>query len=392
MPIDDAEDLHLQLPATALKALALPPALDCGPLSPLARLPMPDGPADPQALHAALEQADAGTALATALDPGLLVTLLLDDPEQPALASWIYPDPGGSGEGWRVEVEDDVLGLGGPVRLDEIAAALHAWLEPAGVAALAPMRLGLKAAEAWTLLALVDAWEGLQHLRRGLRLPGPPLALSRGDLVQAWTMACDSGRRGYAVARARWLCPDQAPPDFEATLSPVLDALEQAGLLVQLPGTAERADDTTLLPTGSLAALCRLLAGARGFGLLRAEASPGQVRLGVQLGWRSPAGIALLDLSRLGEDHAELLLCGPAVAVPLLGVLLAARAAPVDDGRLRRRRDELHARWHGPAATPEAAPPPLPTAPAGPVARQCIQCGAAVGAAARFCGSCGAKL
>ncbi|MCU0756014.1 MAG: zinc ribbon domain-containing protein [Xanthomonadales bacterium] len=387
MPIDDAEGLHLLLPVTALKALALPPALDCGPLSPLARIPMPAAPADPQALRAALEQADAGTALATLLDPGLLVTLLLDDPLQPALASWIYPDPGGSGEGWRVEVEGEVLGIGGPVQLTEIAVALQAWLDPAGVAALAPIRLGFKAAEAWTLLALVDAWEGLQHLRRGLRLPGPPLALSRGDLLQAWTMACASGRRGYAVARARWLCPDQAPPDVEVTLSPVLDALEQAGLLVQLPGTAERADDCTLLPTGSLAALCRLLAEARGFGLLRAESTPGQVRLDAQLGWRSPAGIAVMDLSRLAEDHAELLLCGPEVAVPLLGHLLTAHAAPADDGRLRRRRDELHAR-SGVAAL--RADPARLHAPA-PTSRHCSQCGVSLSPTARYCGNCGAK-
>lgn len=386
--MDDVEGLHLLLPATALKALALPPAPACGPLSPLSRMPMPAGPADPPALRAALEQADAGTALATLLDPGLLVTLLLDDPQQPVLASWIYPDPGGSGEGWRVEVDPDVLGIGGPVRLAEIEAALHEWLDPGGVAALAPLRLGLRAAEAWTLLALVDAWEGLQHLRRGLRLPGPPLALSRGDLLQAWTMAVDSGRCGYASARARWLCPEAVPADFGAALQSVLDTLEQAGLLIQLPGTAERADDTTLLPLGSLAALCRLLAEARGFGLLRAEATPGQIRLDVQLGWRSPAGIALLDLSRLGEDHAELLLCGPDVALALLGHLLATRATPIDADRLRRQLDALRACGQAPAEPP----PPLPPASDPPVARHCTRCGATVGTAARYCGSCGARL
>lgn len=392
MSIDAPDRLQLSLSAAALQTLALPPALDCGPLSPLARMPMPTQVADPQALRAALEQPDAGTALATLLDPGLLLTLLLDDPEQPTLASYLFADPGG-GEGWRVEVGAEGLGIGGPVALEDVAAALDDWLAPGGVGALAPQRLGLHAAEVWTLLALVDAWQGLQQLRRGLRLPGPPMALSRADLVQAWTLATTTQRPGFAVARARLLCPDQAPQHVDAGMSATLDALEQAGLLLQLPGTFERGDDTTLLPVGGLAALCALLADARGFALLRAESEAGLLRLDCVLGWRSPAGIALLDLSRLAEDHAELLLCGPQVATPLLAHLLAARAGGADTGRLRRRLEELHARLGmSTLAASAVLPPPLPRAAGGPVARHCAQCGAAVSATARYCGSCGHPL
>ncbi len=101
--------MHLSLSLTALKTLAEPPALNCGALSPLARIVPPPEAADPVALRDALEQPDGGSALATLLEPGLLLTLVLDDPDAPALGSWIFASANGSGAGWRVVVDADSL-------------------------------------------------------------------------------------------------------------------------------------------------------------------------------------------------------------------------------------------------------------------------------------------
>lgn len=387
--------MHFSLSLTALKTLAEAPALHCGALSPLARIAPPPDAADPAALREALQQQDGGNALATLLEPGLLLTLVLDDPDAPALGSWIFASADGSGQGWRVEVDADALGLGGPVALRDVAAALSDWLALGGVGTLAPVRLDLNAHQCWALLTVADAWQGLQSLRLGLRLPGAPLALTRADLELSWTQASSTRRTGYAVARALLLTPDQDPGPIKDWLLVALDALERADLLVQLPGAPEQPDDSVLLPTDGLATLCAALAGARGFGLLRAEAQDSSVQLACVLGWRSPGGIALLDLSALANDHAELFLCGPETAGPLLDHLLGPGAVPADPGRLGARLAELQAKVDASiAAVPAVASAPTRhAAPAAtPAGRYCSQCGAEVKAAARFCGSCGARL
>lgn len=375
-----------QIPLRALKALAGPPAVPCGALSPLAHIATPEGTADRAALVTVLEamQGDWAACPAALLDPGLSVALVVADREQQLLGQYAWADRNGLGAGFRFGVAGSTLEVHGPLLLEDVELSLLNQLALGSCAEIPPERYTLDAAQLWTLLALVDAHGSAAALRQAARASGPPPGVAIADIEASWQAGLARPNPGWAVSLAALLAPEAVPGDFPALLQQALSGLEESGLASVLAGApGDALGDWVLLGAG-LDLLCRGLAGGGiAFGLVRSErVSPERVELTRIAGWRTPGGIVVAELSALAEGRAELLLTGPSYCAQLLGELLGTRGLP-DDA----------------AAPAEPAPSPaeliakLQASAADPAAKRfCPGCGAPVRAEARFCAQCGQGL
>jgi hypothetical protein len=385
---------HRVLSRQALKALGDLGGLHCGPLSPLARIARPTGPADRDGLIVALQQMvdDWAPSIPALLDPGLTLGLIVADREDQRLGQYLWADPEGLGAGFKLTVANDALLLDGPTTLEQVQDSLLELLAPAGVAEIPPERMALDADQFWAVLALIDAHGTAAALRQAVRASGPPPGVTIADIRASWEAGLAQPNPGWALSMVALLAPESVPADFAGRLPAVLAALQAQGLLTLLEGApGDALGDLVLLGSG-LELLCRgLSAGGIGFGFVRAERSAATaVEVTSVAGWRTPGGFVLADISALAENRVEVLLIGPAYLVQLIGDLLGTRdssATVAPPGASALSAVALLERLHRPAAARKvrSAPPQDP-------AQQCPKCAASARAGARFCARCGSPL
>lgn len=385
---------ELQVTTTALASLAEIDGLRCGPLSPLAQVPRPGDRPDRAALIAWLQALDESRRLlpAALIDPPLTMAIIVADREQQLLGQFVWPDRYGIAAGFRLDLGSGALTLSGPFTLEEVEQHVLDRLGLAAVAEILPGRYELTADQAWALLALIDTYGTATALRTAARATGSPPGVTRGDVIASWEAGLALPNPGWAVSLVAMLAPDSVPADFPQRLDAVLAALDEAGLLTRLEGApGDPLGDVLMLGEG-LDLLCRgLSSGGVGFGLVRSEvAAPGSVEVAALAGWCTSRGVALLDLSRLGEDRAELLLTGPTHLVEFLHTQFGTSDVPPAD-----------------AASPDDQFDPsrlisrlqavsLPTSPGHPAASAptafCHQCGRSLYPGSRFCPACGTPV
>lgn len=384
---------ELRLTTTALAALAEIDGLRCGPLSPLAQVPRPAGGADRAGLIACLQGLDETRRLVPAalIDPHLTLALVVADREHQLLGQYLWPDRCGIASGYRVERETAALVLAGPFTLEEVEQHLLDRLGLAAVAEIPPARYTLTADQAWALLALIDTYGTATALRTAARATGFPPGVARDDIVASWEAGLARPNPGWAVSLAGMLVPASVPEDFPKRLDAVLGALDEAGMITRLEGEPGDPLGDVLLFGEGLELLCRgLSAGGVGFGLVRSElVAPGRVEVGALAAWCTPRGVALLDLSHLEDDRAELLLSGPTHLVELLHHLFGTSDLPPADAP--PPNDQFD-----PArllAQLQAVPRPASPGPtAAPSAAFCHKCGRALQPDSRFCPACGTPV
>ncbi|MGE4070345.1 MAG: zinc ribbon domain-containing protein [Lysobacterales bacterium] len=379
---------QLRIPLSALKALGELKEPGCGPLSPLARVSRPSGPADREALMAALTQTSGAWqwSFPALLDPGLTLAVLVADRERSLLGQYLWTDVDGATPGFQVSLEDQALILSGPLTTEELRASLLDLLDLGRVAEIAPARYVLDSEQLWALLALIDTFGTASALRTAARALGPPPGVTLADIRASWDASLMRPNPGWAVSLAATVAPDQLPTDFAARLLPVLQRLHEAELLTLIEG--EQGDplgEVCLLGEG-LDLLCRGLAdGGISFGLVRSQqVQPDLVTVARLAGFRTAGGCVLFELSALSENRAELMLIGPTQLVELLDELLSptpsSTPGPALDGRSPYRSEALLQQLQT-AGTDSSLP-----------ALTCPECGSPVSPRARFCGSCGKAL
>lgn len=375
----------------ALKALGDLNGLHCGPLSPLARVAVPDGRADRVELIESLEKLDERwePALPALLDPGLSLALIVADRDQQRLAQYLWTDPAGMGPGFKVALASSELQLAGPLTLEEVELSLLDSLALGGVAEVPPERFSLSADQFWALLALADAYGTAAAMRQAARVSGPPAGVTVAEVLASLAAGLARPNPGWALSLVALLSPDTVPTHFASKLGAALAELRDAGLLSLLAGkAADGSDDLVILGDG-LNLLCRgLSAGGTGFGFVRSERlAADQIEVCTVTGWRTAGGFVLADLSALVSNQVQMLVLGPAYLVQLIGDLLGTRTAPETDtprepenstaDLLERLRESKPARARGKKSAEASG---------------CPACGAPTRSGARFCGQCGKPL
>lgn len=383
---------QVRLTTKALAALSAIDGLTCGPLSPLARIARPEGPADNAALTGMLEGLDADwrACVPALIDPHQTLALIVADRERHVLGQFVWNGVHADAPGFRVDVDGEGVNLSGPLSMDEVELSLKDRLAFAGVAEVPPARYTMTPDEVWTLLALIDTFGTAAALREAARASGFPPGVSLGDITASWDAGLARPNPGWAVSLAALVAPEHLPEGFPGRIGDILPGMQAANLVVLLEGEEGDALGTVCLLGEGLELLCRgLSGGGLGFGVVKSvRMAPGRVEVARLTGWRTARGIVLLDLSAMGDGRAELMIVGPSHANELIGDLLgtAEPTMPPEDldsvspasveallGQLRRTV---------PAATSAAADS----------RGTCPQCGRPVRPDARFCGKCGQSL
>jgi hypothetical protein len=383
---------EFRLTTTALAALSEIDGLTCGPLSPLARITRPQGPADPASLIAMLEglDADRRACIPALIDPRQTLALIVADRERHVLGQFVWTGVHTDAPGFRVDVDAEGMNLSDPLTMDEVELSLKDRLAFAGVAEVPPARYTMTGDEAWTILALIDTYGTAAALREAARATGFPPGVSLGDITASWEAGLARPNPGWAVSLAGLVAPEHVPEGFPGRIGDILPGMQAADLVVLLEGEAGDALGTVCMLGEGLELLCRgLSGGGLGFGVVRSvRVAPDRVEVARLTGWRTARGIVLLDLSTIGAGRAELMIVGPSHANELLGDLLgtAEPTMPPEDQHL------------GSPLTVDALLGLLrPAVPAPANAGHeslatCPHCGKPVRTDARFCGKCGQSL
>jgi hypothetical protein len=313
---------EVALSRAALKTLGETPGLGCGPLSPLARISPPDGPADRSALLAGLTSLDGPlVALVPALlDPHCTITLLFGDGGTARIGQYLWPEASGQGPGFRIAVEAEELRCSGPLSAEQVWLSCLDLLSVNSLAEVSPLQMIMDLEQFWAMLTLLDAYRMALLRRRLDRQSGDPAGVSSAGLAEAWQTGLAVLDPGWSVSLFALLRPDLIPERFVERVAEAVERMETAGLLTKLPGEpGDPLGDVYLFGEG-LERLCQaVLAGARHVGLsverLRAV---NEIELTSFGGWRTPGGFWLADLSAIplrGSGTVKVtLLGGPAVS------------------------------------------------------------------------------
>ncbi len=380
----------LDLSGRGLVSLATPAIRAGGTLSPLARMSLPDGSPDDEALTAALQNL-AGPwiwSVPALFDPGRAIDLILGDGTSGFAGQYLFPDPEGYGPGFQVSRAGDRVRLTGPVSLAVLRAGFFSRLSLETVADPGPIHVELPADHLWVLVACIDATRAAALERRLQRQGGAPAGVSAAQIVRAWGDGIASPDPGWTVSLFRLLAPRRMPADLAERLPDLIAEMVRLNRIRQVDPDGAGEPLFTLPPL--LSPLVWGLSGSLNFGLVSQWLDDSDSIEGTSLiGWRTPSGIWLVDLGEEEVGEALLLFVGPDQFTEIAAEVLGdeSLATPWEQFMVKTDldRDTLVSRIRGvpPWSSQETAPPQR---------RFCTQCGQDLSSNARFCRSCGANL
>ena len=380
----DRDKRVARIPRRALKTLVDLEGLQLNPLSPLARVKFPAGEAQREEMIAQVESMGGPWewAVPALVDPGRTIALLFADEDRALVGQYLFPDPDGSGPGFKAGVTADGLELSGPWTMGDIRMALLDPLSPDIIAESPPARLDLTRPQFWALAAFVDAYRTSRLARNILRLGGRPEGLSASEVAEAWRNGIAIRNPAWSVSMLSLLVPDEYPRGFEGEIPGILADLLRADLLREVSGES---GGSHCAPCGDLERLCLELSTSHAvFGLvLRRLQGPRRVEMSTIYGWRSAEGIWLVDLGGAGEGEASILQVGPYLFTEFIAGLL--KAGREETAPAAFRMETPYARDRVLAMLRESAA-------AKTTEGTCPHCGAGLAAEARFCRSCGKRL
>lgn len=388
---EDSATLYrsLDLPVRGLQGLFGKDEPDCGPLSPLARLPACDGPPDPEALASVWEslQGEWVWSVPALVDPHRVIAVILGDGYSSFVGQYVFPDNEALGPGFLVEIHPETFRLIGPVSLDDVRAGLFSRLSLEQVADPEPARIETDADHFWTLTACLDAFCEVALARRLLRLPGVPAGVDAGQIAKAWANGIASPDPGWSVSLFRRLAPARVPDDFASRLPQLLEDMVRDGALRRI--VAPDSGEPLFAVPGELKRLSSGSANTLHFGLVsQVLGSQSESEISLIGGWQTPDGVWLADLGDLEQEKVTLACLPPEVVVDVVDQLFGRTAPGLPSVEFTMEtaydRASLVSRLRDLA--------PRGTTPVRHAQGFCPRCGGAVAADARFCRSCGANL
>ncbi len=379
----------LDLPVRGLQGLFGTDMPACGPLSPLARLPVCDGPADPEALASIWEslQGEWIWSVPALLDPHRVIAVIFGDGNSSFVGQYVFPDDEAHGPGFLVEIHPETVRLTGPVSLEEVRAGLFPHLSLELVADPEPARIEVAADHFWTLTACLDACCEVALARRLLRLPGVPAGVDAGQIAKAWANGIASPDPGWSVSLFRRLAPARVPDDFASRLPQLLDDMVREGALRKI--VAPDLGEPLFAVPGELNRLSGEFVNRMHFGLVsQVLGNQSESQISLVGGWLTPDGVWLADLGDLDQEKVSLACVSPDVVVDLMDQLIGrAEPGPREDGFTMETVFDLASLVSRLRDLSSPGRVPVHQAPGF-----CPRCGGAVSADARFCRSCGANL
>lgn len=384
----------------ALKALGELEGEALGILSPLSAMRVPAGEAAAEELVSTWESLN-GTwewSVPALVDPHRTIAFLLGDGNLNLAGQYVFPDAEAHGPGFEVEALEDRIEINGPFTLSELKFGLFAYLSLDDVAEPEPLRLSLPADHFRALAACLDAYRAAALGRRLLRKGGVPSGVSLTEIVEAWADGNSMPDPGWLVSLLSLLDADRAPRETAKRFPRILQELSSRGYLDE---SKDPASGQTLysFPSALLPILHGLTSGL-GFAVTTQRLSaPATVESGLLMGWRTPWGVWLADLSDMERAGVFFALAGPAAVADILAEMLGddTLAPPWEEFAIETPYtreamvSRLRRQWSGKSARHSAGiPAGGESTPLSP--HYCVRCGAPLRKGAAFCGNCGAAV